>query len=1296
MGIVLDIKKKIDLIDDFIDYYDVEKSSIESRIELLNKELDESFRQRHSNIEQELENKIRREEDAILDEEGKRISSVASKFSKQISDELIKIQTLEKEREENIKEDCLMLDLLIRNKDTVLKKLEEFQIEGDVQSVIKRNYIPQYTKEQILSFIKDVKEVEGGLMQLSLQDINLEFINKEFWFPAGRMEGKIRNPNNLTILKFINVVGVITIIGLYSGIITTGLLGALSYYGVKNSSQWKTINQYRNWMYTFYEYEGDLRKVIRNYHEDEIKEELLICDNNIKNLEREQAQIEGQIKEETKGKLIALRENYINEKTKKSEEVQLELQAELRTLKSKSAECLNEIENYMDIFVKSMLDEKSKLKEDFEKLNKFELKIPNSTILLDLNRIHMGVEVGHTDVNHFSDLPFGSYLFVYNRDKTKMRNVMKYLTCQIASRLKGNLLNINILDPLAYGEGLSEIVDGKSIGQFYSDNEVSEKIDSMLDKFTRDIKNIFTGYDNITEFNEEKARIGSVPYAYTLNLVQNVDIFSDMVRFKQLLQTKKSGVINLILISSDLVEEVKNNIRDSEVRRAEFIELMDLFARLFTCSGERSIRSGSVRRPEEGTETSIDRIKDINDTLTANIRASLNVLEDLIIGYELEEVAFKPIAYEGLSDETQTGGTFEEAYISADQFRAYGKQITENIEKSAMTIYYFKDFVRQAVPEGKEFAFDSTKGIYMPFGYKDGDIEKLYSIPIDGETIHIFMGGRTGMGKSNTLNVGIGSALRMYSPDDLHIYLMDFKVIEGKKYMVNPTPHFKCISVTEDPYYLISLFNYLIKLLKYRQEVLIPKYNAGKIADIKKMGIKVPEIVVIIDEFTEGLKAPDEVKQMILESSDTIARLGRASGMHLFYTSQDVSDKLPDGTLGQFAGRLSLPVSKADTSKQIILNPDAADPDYQEMGNLLFNNKGGDSKHNVRMKVPLIEPEDMNENFEYVNKLCAGKYEMNCVMFDAEETKSEDELDFYLTNYKDLIRKSGKIILGGNAQFDTEDSPVGMDLIREDSHNIFILSQGKKRRIELTNTLIKNIAIMEGEDTVLTVLRGNKDYLDFNYIDKYKDYFKTVIELEDVDSLIEMIRGSRLAVLESELREYGVEYDSKSENFENFKDLTDFIGMWDKVKRETVEAGETSLKKLHIAHLIEVMRKHTPKCLVIVEGAEEVHGIGVDNYDLKEYAPILRFAPYYGILNVWNASKTPVRFSLIESVFRHRLLGSLDVMDTSEYKFMKETRSTYGGYMNIINPSGVFKYKIFRIEGLSDDEVSDNRIVLNG
>lgn len=1299
MGKLLQLKKKIELIEEMRDFYSDEQVSLQDNIDNLKSEIDNVFNSRHNNIEIELETKRLQEEKALeikYKVELQKIKEEIENKKRAINEAMDHIIKEKKTRVEN---DCVALNMLVSNKELIQSKFEELNISSSARASIKRSDIPYYTREQIIEILKSGIETEQMVNELTLKDINVAVIDKNFWFPAGKLDGNLQNQNIVDVLKFVNIVGVAVVVGLYSDFIVTGLLGALAYFGYKNVNETKSVNEYRDWLYTIYEYEDDLRKNIEDFYDEEYKFPINDYKSQLKVLESSCKQQEERIDSELQDAIARLKYEYKNMKDMKKAGVNSDLTTELKDIKVNTVESLKKISSLMIEFTKNVVSERKKMESEFNELNSYRLEIVNDHSSLDLHKMHLGVEVSDTSVNYFDDLPFGSYLFVHSQDKLKMRNLMKYLTCQLSSRLKGNLLSINVLDPLSYGEGLSEIIDEKSVSQYYNESEVSEKIDSILDKFTKDIKDVFTGYNDILEYNNEKNTKGSKPYAYTLNLIQNINMFDDMSRFKQLLQTRKSGVINFILISSDLIDEVQKGLKDSEVKRAEFLDILDSFVRLFTCAGDGKVKTGNTEEDldiiDDITEEN-DVIEKLNNQLIKDIQQVIDDLYLTVKKYSVTEIAFSSFNYKSeYFKDIGEQDIFECVEIDSSIFRGFAKQITDNIKRSQMLIFYFKDFLDRVVPKGTEFTAPCIKGLDMHFGYKDGDVEKPMPIPLDGETIHYFMGGRTGMGKSNTLNAGLNTLIRMYSPDDLNIYYMDFKVVEGKKYMRDPTPHFKCISVTADPYYLISLFDHLIKVLKERQEVLLPSYNAGKLADIKKKGVKIPEIVVIIDEFTEGLKGTDEVKSAIIESSDTIARLGRASGVHLFYTSQDVSSKIPDGMLGQFAGRLSLPVNNGETSKQILMNTSAADPDFMEMGNLLFNNKAGDEKYNVKFKVPLIEPEDMNENLAYVNSLCKDKWDLNCVMFDEDEEKTEEELDSILNKYAEDLNEMDKVVVGGNAQYSTEDSPVGFDLKREDSNNILIISQGKKRRIELTNTIVKNIAKTRGENTALFVLRGNKDYLDVNYVEKYKNDFKVIIEFESIGQILDNIENSRLAVLESELKEYGVLYDEKSENFEDNFNCPKFAEEWNRVKGLTLSEGTVEIKKIYMSKLIESLRPYTTQALVLAEGIDEMYGIGIDSYSTIDRLSLLRYAPYYGVLNVWNTPKLPGMFGKFEPVFRHTLIGSLNEMDAFEYKFMKDTKNSYGGYVNSVNKAEAFKFKIFKMDNIFDDEKSDNRISLN-
>ena len=1292
-NLALKIKKTIDLIDLMIDHYQGEIGEIRPQCEALVRSLEEVFK--GMSMDDELKKKLKEDIEYLEKEKVLKITKIQGKINTEIEELNEDRQALIESMERDIEGSLEGLDSLLANKEAIKSKIEELSPTTEINPVLKREEIANLKVEDLRELFGKGKLVEEAINTLEVKDLNIKFIDKEFWFPAGKLN--LENKNAEDAIRAINILAVLVGVSLYSNIIVAGVGGTALFLNYKNRKQLKPLKYYKDFIYTIYEYEEEIRTSVDNYYKALYKKRLNIIDLKINELKSKLKTSIRKIEQEYDSLLENTRESFRVRREEKMKEIEIGMGEELNKLKYLISEVLKESGSILGEFMKESMIYKRELEKEFNRLNSFELDIVNDELTLNLKDIHLGVEVEDTEVNYVRELPFGSYLFIYKNNKQSMRTLMKYITCQIASRIKGNLIKFNILDPIDYGEGLSDIVNGRNIDSYFNQIEVNEHIKSMLERFTTDIKNIFIGYDSIMDYNKEKVSKGSTPYPYTLNLIQNFNIFDDMDNFKQLLLTRKSGIINLVLISENMVNEAQKSTEGSEVKLDEYLRLVDSFDTLFgevdggsIIEVQNDVFVESVEQEEEKS-----RIDVIKNNLESEINSLLDQLSYLNTKYNLELVTFNEFSEENKPRLNKEGRErFKPISIESDDFRYLGKQITENQKRAETQIFYFKDFVNRIIPKGKEMSEEPIKGLNLFAGYQDGDVEKIPALPLDGETIHYFMGGSSGKGKSNALNAMVNVAIRMYSPEDLHIYLLDFKVIEGRKYMVDPTPHFKCISVTQDAYYLESLFNYLIGELNYRQNKLLPKYNAGKVQDMREKGIKIPEIVVIIDEFTEALKSSEEIQKKILQDSETIARLGRASGVHLFYTSQDVSEKLGEGTLGQFGGRLSLPVLTKSTSKTIIMNDAAADGDYQAVGNLLFNNMGGDEKYNVRLKVPIIQPEDMNANFKLINELCEGKYELNCVMFDSDEVREYNELLEILRGNEEYLKqsKTRHLILGDNAQFDVEDYPVGIEIENGEGNNFYILSQSKKRRIELVNTIVANFAMVGGSNTDLVMLNSNRDYTSFNIADIYKDKFRNVTTVETIEEVAERISRSALYTLEKSIEQEGWEFD-KGPVYGVFEHITDMVTKWEEVKSSA--DLDVPPSKAQITEIIEAVRPNVSETLIVVEGAETVEGLGIGVYGREEEVELVKYAPYYGVYLVCSASFETVGFrNQYDVCFKHRLFGILSRDDYATNQFMKETPKPYGGYQNKILPSDAFKFKRFYIDKLEDDVSKDNRIIL--
>ncbi|MFY1686753.1 FtsK/SpoIIIE domain-containing protein [Plantactinospora sp. WMMB782] len=188
----------------------------------------------------------------------------------------------------------------------------------------------------------------------------------------------------------------------------------------------------------------------------------------------------------------------------------------------------------------------------------------------------------------------------------------------------------------------------------------------------------------------------------------------------------------------------------------------------------------------------------------------------------------------------------------------------------------------------------------------------------DDQTPHWLVGGRTGSGKTVfLLDVLYGLAAR-YSPDELSLYLLDFK--EGVSFTeFVPTgrdpswiPHARAVGIESDREYGVAVLRELRRELNRRASAL-KRHGVTKLADLPRdTGRPVPRIVAVIDEFHVLFAGNDAVAREAVALLEELARKGRSYGIHLVLASQSMSGiealyGKNDSIFGQFPLRIALP-----------------------------------------------------------------------------------------------------------------------------------------------------------------------------------------------------------------------------------------------------------------------------------------------------------------------------------------------------------------------------------------------------
>jgi len=234
---------------------------------------------------------------------------------------------------------------------------------------------------------------------------------------------------------------------------------------------------------------------------------------------------------------------------------------------------------------------------------------------------------------------------------------------------------------------------------------------------------------------------------------------------------------------------------------------------------------------------------------------------------------------------------------------------------------------------------------------------------------HALLVGRTGSGKTNLMHVLITALSLRYSPQEVQLYLVDFKGGVGfKRYAECRLPHAKVIAIESEREFGLSVLRALDNELKQRSDTFrsagvdnLSAYRA-KEAACGSSRPPVPRILLIVDEFQEFFSENDDLAQQAKMMFERLARQGRSFGIHFLLATQSLSGsaQLPSSIMGQIKVRIALPCSEAD-SRLILADDNKAARALSVAGEAIYNPLGGLVEGNNRFQVARFSDTDLSK-----------------------------------------------------------------------------------------------------------------------------------------------------------------------------------------------------------------------------------------------------------------------------------------------------------------------------------------------
>ncbi|WRD06352.1 DNA translocase FtsK [Helicobacter pylori] len=398
----------------------------------------------------------------------------------------------------------------------------------------------------------------------------------------------------------------------------------------------------------------------------------------------------------------------------------------------------------------------------------------------------------------------------------------------------------------------------------------------------------------------------------------------------------------------------------------------------------------------------------------------------------------------------------------ADKIKAYYKQKKE-----------VKRELKDLQKDEKFWTKSSQYEVSVPVGWDINHKEVCFEI--GNAQNHTLICDHSGSGKSNFLHVLIQNLAFYYDPDEVQLFLLDYK--EGVEFNAYTDPileHARLVSVASSVGFGMSFLSWLYDEMKIRSE-LFKQFKVKDLSDYRKHE-KMPRLIVVIDEFQVLFSDKStQVKESVERSLNTLLKKGRSYGVHLVLATQTMrGTDINPSFKAQIANRIALPMDAEDSSS--VLGDDAACELVRPEG--IFNNNGGHQKFHIKMSIPKA-PDDFKS---FLTKIHAEFNQRNLAPIEHKIYNGETPLKMPNT----LKANEMRLHLGKTVDYEQKDLIVEFE--SNESH-LLVVSQDLSARIALMKLLFQNIKSANKE-----LVFCNKEKRLIRSFDAQKEYGITPVE----------------------------------------------------------------------------------------------------------------------------------------------------------------------------------------------------------
>lgn len=299
-----------------------------------------------------------------------------------------------------------------------------------------------------------------------------------------------------------------------------------------------------------------------------------------------------------------------------------------------------------------------------------------------------------------------------------------------------------------------------------------------------------------------------------------------------------------------------------------------------------------------------------------------------------------------------------------EQMNAWLTSVGDALAQAATSL----PFAQIAAPLAHHWRASSRDGLEVPIGLDSTGAPAILRLG-QGVVHHALLGGTTGSGKSNLLHVLINQLALTYAPEELELYLVDFREgVEFQEYLA--LPHARVVAVESDREFGLSVLERLYTEIE-ALGVRFRSHSVQYLPDYRSIsGQTLPRRLLIIDEFQVLFAENDPLAARAAFLLEYLARQGRGFGIHVLLSSQTpVMPGLYSRALYEQMGlRIAFKCSP-QVSQAILGDGNSAAAQLVEPGQAISNDGLGEPGRNRELRVALLPPDARRAALAEVRRL---------------------------------------------------------------------------------------------------------------------------------------------------------------------------------------------------------------------------------------------------------------------------------------------------------------------------------------